>query len=92
MSKLITTPYNQVLETAHCRHTFILVKDKKFKKHLSIILGVIWRCNHPDKVLILSNFNLVVKPARVLWFEVSTAVLKSFCETHLRYVPLNALF
>ena len=28
ISKLVTTPYNQVLETAQCKHIFILVKGK----------------------------------------------------------------
>ena len=56
--------YHPVLETGHCRHTFILVKDKKFKKHLSTILGVIWRCNHPDSQEYLKTsswFQIIMK-------------------------------
>ena len=27
----VTTPFNQVLETAHCKHIFILVKSRNLK-------------------------------------------------------------
>ena len=40
ISKLITTPYHQVLETAHCKH-FHISERKKLKNALSTILGVI---------------------------------------------------
>ena len=58
ISKRTTTPYNQVLETARCKHTFLLVKGNISKTPFRPFWALFEDVTTPDKMLIFAKIQI----------------------------------